>query len=411
MKRLYIIFFNKILLFGVLLIAFGCSENALVFPVQIPADDIDVNERGPVKQNSFKVVTADDEKVKFDISNVDKEVVESVFFSYNRSGQREVTEVKDFENFYVIEQLPTSTPTSIEVWAKGKNGLDSKKYSYIVSALPFPAKSIINNINVDPGIRKLSIFMLNLSRSNAKLYYKINNVSTFTEVSLPTPTAGESIEIKNLLAGKHTVSYYVTDVLGGQSEIKTVEVSVQDPVLINYNTATLRAGWTPYASNSNSTSEGPPSYMLDANSGTIWHTQWSTTVTSDHTADKKYPFTLIFTFTRTRAVSASGLFSEVGLKNPAGPYRPIIIKELTLLHRAANNYRVKDIELYGIKVDGTEVKIGNYTLANNRQDSAIPLPNNETLFKGVRIVCLNTFSATDQFANFNELYIKGYDEY
>lgn len=411
MKKIY----NKIIpaiLMGLLILGIGaCKENALVIPDQIPLDDIEVNARGPVKQNNFQVVADDDEKVRFDISSVDTELVESVFFSYNRTGVKEITEVKDFESLYIIENLPVSTPLPIEVWAKGKNGIESKKFSYVVSALPFPSKGIVNNINVQGGIRMVSIFMLNLTRSNATLYYKIDNAATFTAVDLPTPTPGDNFEIKGISEGKHTVTYYVKDAKGGESEIRTVEVEVQSPVLVDYNTAALRAGWTPYASNSNSTSEGPPSFMLDGNLGTIWHTQWSTTVTSDHSADKKYPFTLIFTFTQTRAASATGLFNEEALKSPAGPYKPIIVKEVTLLHRAVGNYRVKDIELYGIKLDGTEVKLGNYTLANDRQDNIIPLPNNETLFKAVKIICLTTFSATDRFANMNEIYIKGYDEY
>ena len=411
MKKIY----NKILpaiLMGVLILGIGaCKENGLVIPDQIPLEDNEVNERGPVKQNNFQIISDDDEKVRFDISSVDTELVESVFFSYNRAGVKEITEVKDFENLYIIDNLPVSTPLPIEVWAKGKNGIESKKFSYVVSALPFPSKGIINNINVQGDIRKVNIFLINLSRFNAKLYYKIDNAATFTEVDLPTPTPGDNFEVKGISEGKHTVTYYVKDIKGGVSETKSVEVEVLPPVLINYNTAALRAGWTPYASNSNSTSEGPPSFMLDGNLGTIWHTQWSTTVNSDHSADKKYPFTLIFTFTQTRAASASGLFNEEALKSPAGPYKPIIVKEVTLLHRGVGNYRVKDIELYGIKLDGTEVKLGDFTLANDRQDNIIPLPNNETFFKAVKIVCLTTFSAIDRFANMNEIYIKGCEEY
>ena len=411
MKKLY----NSIVLFSSLCLALGalesCSENTLVIPDQIPLEEIEVNERGPVKQNNFLVITDDDETIKFDVSSVDKEKVESLYFSYNTLGEQEVTQVTNFDELYIIKNLPLNTQTAIEVWAKGKNGLESKRFNYMVSALPFPAKAISNNIQVEAGIFKFSLFMLNLTRAHATLYYKIDNAADFTTVDLPSPTAGETFEVKNVKEGNHTITYYVTDVNGGQSEIKTVDIQVLAPELINFNTAALRAGWTPYASNSNSTSEGPPSFMLDANSGTIWHTQWSTTTTSNHTAVQKYPFTLVFTFTQTRAASASGLYNENELKNPAGPYKPIIIKELTLLHRAVNNYRVKDIELYGIKEDGTEVKIGNYTLSNTRQDNIISLADNETLFKGVRIVCLNTFHATDQFANFNEIYIKGFEKY
>ncbi|GAA4511457.1 hypothetical protein [Sphingobacterium thermophilum] len=397
--------------FFVLSLMMGCKENELVFPEQIPADEIEVTERGPVKQNGFTVITIDDEKVKFDLSTVDVETVESIFFSHNRAGVQEVTEVKNFQELYIIENLPVGMPTAIEVWAKGKNGLESKKYTYSVSPLPYPARGLANNISIEGGIKSVVFFMLNLSRANATLYYKIDDAATFTEVDMPTPTPGVNFEVKGLAPGLHTVSYYVADENGGQSEIKTAQIDVLEPPLINYNTAELRAGWTPYASNSNSLQEGPPTFMLDANPNTIWHTQWLTTITSNHRPDQKYPFTLIFTFTETRAASPSGLYDEEFLKNPAGPYKPILIKEVTLLHRAVNNYRVKDIELYGIKEDGTEVKLGDYTLSNTQQKNVISLADNETFFKAVKIICLTTFHPTDQFANFNEIFIKGYEVY
>jgi hypothetical protein len=275
MKKIY----NKTLpaiLMGSLLVGFGgCKESTLVLPDQIPLDDIEVNERGPVKQNNFQVVADEDEKVRFDISSVDTELVESVFFSYNRAGVKEVTEVKDFESLYIIENLPVSTPLPIEVWAKGKNGIESKKFSYVVSALPFPSKVIINTINVEGGERKINITMLNLSRSTATLYYKIDNAAAFTEVDLPISTAGETLVLKNISEGKHIVTYYVKDAKGGESEIRTVEIEVQPPAIVEFSTAESKSLWSVTVSSNQAGDGGGGPALIDGDPETFWHTPWS----------------------------------------------------------------------------------------------------------------------------------------
>lgn len=278
MKKVYIKFLPAFLIGNILLGLNGCKENELIIPDQIPADEIEVNERGPVKQNNFQVISLDDEKVRFDISSVDKEVVEAVYFSYNTAGQQEVTEVKDFETVYVIENLPLSTPTGIEVWAKGKNGLESKKFTYEVSALPYPSKEIINHINVTQDIGTINISMLNLTRANATLFYKVNNGASFTEVDLPTPTAGEILSLTDLEAGKYTVTYYVTDVNGGQSETKTVELLVKNPVIINFTTKESKALWTISVSSNQAGDGGGGPALIDGDPNTFWHTPWSGTI-------------------------------------------------------------------------------------------------------------------------------------
>lgn len=275
MERLYNKILQAILIGGLILGLGACKENSLVIPDQIPVDELEVNDRGPVKQNSFRVIAEDDEKIKFDLSSTDTELVESVFFSYNKQGEEKTTEVKDFDNFYIIENLPVSTPTSIEVWAKGKNGLESKKFSYIVSALPYPSRSLINNINVTTGVGEIHIFMLNLTRANATLFYKIDDATSYTEIDLPTPTAGETLVISDITAGNHTVSYYVQDANGGQSEIKSVDLLVKIPVIVEFTTAESKALWTVTVSSNQEGDGGGGPALIDGNPNTFWHTPWS----------------------------------------------------------------------------------------------------------------------------------------
>lgn len=407
--------FNKFLL--VLFIGYtsvvwlqSCKENNLVLPEQIAIEEeVGDSERAPVKQGHFTVVTNEDELARFNLENVDTERVVSLFFSHNQEGEVIDTEITDFKTEYVIKNLPLNTVVGVQVWAKDKDGLASKKAIYNVKARPYPASTVAETFSVTAGILSAIIDVSNLTSADATLFYKVDDASTYNEVQVPRPTTNMKIPLEIRTVGQRTLSYYFVDATGGKSTERKININVLAPELLNFNTGPLRAGWTPYASNSNSTAEGPPSFMLDGQAGTIWHTQWSTTTTSSHTQVQKYPFTLIFTFTETRANSASGLFNEDALKAPAGPYKPIAIKEVTLLHRGVNNYRVKDIELYGIELNGNEVSLGSHTLSNAQQENIINLKNNSKLFKAIKIVCLTTFSATDRFANLNEIYIKGYN--
>lgn len=277
MRRSYNNFLYAALI-GSLFCLGSCKENTLVLPDQIPLDELEVMERGPVKQNNFQLISTDDEKVKFDISSVDTELVESVFFSYNQSGEKVKTEVKNFTDLYIIENLPLSTPTLIEVWAKGKNGLESKKFTYTVSALPFPARGIVNNINVTTGIGEIHIYMLNLTRANATLFYKINNAASFTEVDLPTPTAGETLILSDIAAGTYTVTYYITDVNGGRSETKSIEILVKNPIIIEFSTAALKSLWKVSVSSNQEGDGGGGPALIDGDPNSFWHTPWSGTL-------------------------------------------------------------------------------------------------------------------------------------
>lgn len=250
----------------------------------------------------------------------------------------------------------------------------------------------------------------NVEISQVKLTYPTASGNQIKEVI--NIASGSTIKFPAITGNNLNVSMEYEDAVG--RTLTRSLVYSYNPILVNHNTAELRAGWTPYASNSNSTSEGPPHFMLDGNSGTIWHTQWSTTITSDHRPDQKYPFTLIFTFTKSRGTSASGLYNEEALMNPVGPYSPILATEISLLHRAANNRRVKDVHVYGIDLEGNEIDFGQFELSNSVQETVLPLMQhgsvNSTPLKAVKVICLTTFSATDQFANFNEIYVNGYIE-
>ncbi|NGM61615.1 hypothetical protein G5B30_06755 [Sphingobacterium sp. SGG-5] len=249
-----------------------------------------------------------------------------------------------------------------------------------------------------------------LAIAKVKVTYPTETGTAFKE--LTNIASGSSVTFPAMKGSNLNVAVEYEDA-AGRSLNRSLTYSY-NPALIYYNTAELRAGWTPYASNSNSKSEGPPTFMLDSDPNKIWHTKWSTTTTSNHPANEKYPFTLIFTFTKTRMASPGELFGETNLMNPTGPYNPILVTEVELLHRAANNRRVKDVQVYGVDLQGNEINFGQFTLSNSVQSTVLPLKTNGLTntvpLKGVKIICLTTFHATDQFANFNEIFVRGYAE-
>ncbi|MGJ1445107.1 histidinol-phosphate aminotransferase [Sphingobacterium spiritivorum] len=329
---------------------------------------------------------------------------------YQVDGQPKEKTVTSSELDVIVEVLGLNDETKaydfdITVTDKVLN-LTSKSYPYSQRPGILPYKEIAASLSMSGYFNKGQIFWTNGSGKNVN--FEISYLLNGAPQKLTIPNT--AVENGNYIFAINTTATAIAVKVTGEEGLSTVVNGSAAPSQLKaFNTADARKGWTPYASNSNSTSEGPPSFMLDASTSTIWHTQWSTTTTSSHPADQKYPFTLIFTFTKTRAASASGLFNEAALRTPAAPFDPIVVKEISLLHRSASNRVVKDVRVYGIDLQGKEIDFGQFTLSNTVQETKLALNNNEIL-KAVKIVCLTTFSTTNQFANFNEIYLTGYPE-
>lgn len=273
----------------------GCKQESLIFPEQIEVDDnTNSTERGPVKQNSFVFTTDDDETIKFDLSTVDKERVKSIFFSVNHNGEKVETEVTNFEELYVIKNLPLRIVSDIEVWAVGLNSLLSPKFTYKVTPLPYASTTVSENLIFNWTLNTGYIRVTNTTRAATTLYYKIDNAAAYTELLVPNPTMELDIPISGLSRGTHTLSYYVTDVIGGVSDVVTKEFISYDIVKIP-NTE-LAAEVSSIELNEGA-GNGIGASLIDGNINSYWHTPWSLATNPD------YPHWIILDLGKERVFS------------------------------------------------------------------------------------------------------------
>lgn len=222
MKTLTII--QRLLLINLILISiFGCKTDSIVFPEQIETEEETSDERGPIKQNTFSVITESDQQVKFDLSNVDKERVKTLFFSYNSNGDRVNTEVTSFDALYIINNLPMTQVTNVEVWALGFNNIESKKFTYTVKPRPFISTEIAESFEIKIEVEVNTILLTNRSGADAKFFYKIDNNLNYTSVNIPSQSSPVEIVINGLSRGTHNITYYVIDNSNRQSSTATKE--------------------------------------------------------------------------------------------------------------------------------------------------------------------------------------------
>ncbi|SKC07666.1 F5/8 type C domain-containing protein [Sphingobacterium nematocida] len=297
--------FNKFLFVSLLgctslLTIQGCKENDLVFPTQIKGEDDGDSDQevGPVKQNTFSVIIDDDEKVKFIMGEIDKERIQSIFFSHNGNGEKVVTELTDFASQYVIANLPTDQVSDVEVWAKGVNGLESKKFTYKVKPLVYPSRAVAQTLKVLGGFRSGAIDVANITRADATLFYKVDGAATFTSVALPAPTTDMEIVIENLARGSHTLTYYLTDVNGGQTSEMTKSFEVFEVFAINKSELNVNVS---SVETQEGAANGKGSSMIDGSITTFWHSTWSSS------SNPEYPHWFIVDLGKER------LFTELDM--------------------------------------------------------------------------------------------------
>lgn len=273
----------------------GCKQESLVFPVQIAADDNNTaEERGPVKQNSFAYTTDDDETIKFDLHNVDKERVKSIFFSVNQNGEKVETEITNFDDLYIIKNLPIRTVSNIEVWAIGLNNLPSQKYTYKVTPLPYASTTVSENIIFNWMLNTGYLRVNNTTRAVTSLYYKIDNAAAYTELLVPNPTMELDIPVKGLSRGLHTLSYYVTDVIGGHSKVFTKEFISYDIAKIANTELTAEVSSIEL---NEGAGNGIGASLIDGNINSFWHTPYSLAI------NPNYPHWIILDLGKERIFS------------------------------------------------------------------------------------------------------------
>lgn len=274
MKTINRFLYIPILTMAVLLALWGCKENTLVFPGQVELEEGEESNRGPVKQSDLTVTIENDESIKFDLSTVDTERVAAVFFSHNNAGEKVTTEITDFAELYIIDNLPLTSITDIEVWAVGHNDIVSNVYTYKVKPLPYPAKLVAETFSIEGGVLSAKIDVYNTTNADATFYYKVDDAPAYTVRNLPTPTTDLDIVISDLTVGVHVLSYYFTDVNGGQSEVQQASFVSIAPVE-SFTTAASKALWKVSVSSNQEGDGGGGPALIDGNSETFWHTPWS----------------------------------------------------------------------------------------------------------------------------------------
>ena len=297
----------------------GCKEDTLVFPEQIVVDDnISVEDRGPVKQNSFAYSTDDDETIKFDLHNVDKERVKSIFFSVNQNGEKIETEITNFDDLYIIKNLPLRTVSDIEVWAIGLNNLPSQKYTYKVTPLPYAATTVSENIIFDWALNTGYLRVNNTTRAVTTLYYKIDNAASYTELVVPNPTMELDVEIQGLSRGAHTLSYYVTDAIGGQSKVFTKDFISFDIVKIPNTELSAEVSSIELGEGAGN---GVAASLIDGNINSYWHTPWSLAT------NPAYPHWIILDLGKVRAFSGFEMIRRHN--NTTGGFKTFTVEHST----------------------------------------------------------------------------------
>lgn len=246
----------------------GCAKDSIVFPEQVEVEEETAEERGPVKQTQFKVITDNDEKVVFMLLDIDQERVQSIFFSHNPNGEEEDTEVTSFEEPYVIENLPVNTLTSVDVWAKGLDGLLSKKHAYQVLPREFPSRVMLGNVSfAEYGLKSGKISFNNTTSTAIKLHYKLESQTEYAV--LDVEALDGIVHDFDVPLGFHQVEYYLTDDKGGESEIVTTTIlSYQqldtDGWEVSVSTIEINEGEL----------NGQGFSIIDGDINTYWHSRW-----------------------------------------------------------------------------------------------------------------------------------------
>ena len=344
----------SLLLFFLSLSIIGCKEDKIIFPNQIEGEDNNnTSARGPVKQNNLKIISENDEIIKFDLNSVDKERVKALVFSINPVGEIVDTEITDFSQLYSISNLSLDENTEIEVKAIGLDGKESKAFSYFVKPLPYPAKVIAKTTSVRAeGFSGI----LNISNStvlNAKIYYKLDGALEYSIDELPKGTISNEIIFNKQTIGQHKIEFFVEDELGNKSNAAILFFEIFEPTILMFNTKDLKANWTPWAA-----------YGYDAGfsaeraiDGVVADKDGYEFVTGSN----GNPTSFKISFTKQRYTSDPNYRSEAA-KNPSSSHNLLVVKSVTLISGSVSwGVNPSIAHVYGYLEDNTIVNLGTFS--------------------------------------------------
>lgn len=396
------LFYRSLLASAVLLGLSGCEENALIFPEQIEVESPGSSDRGPVKQNTFEVILEDDELVRFDLSTVDTERIASVYFSHSREGVEEVTEVTAFDDLYVISNLPLDSPTGVTVWALGLDGKESKKHIYQVQPLPFPSDAVVKSLTFRVSGFSYVIGMTNTTKHDATVYYKLDNEATYTQYTLPVASINTELILPRLAIGNRTLTYYVTDTNGGQTDVLQQNFEIVEPEIIAFDMPAQKAGWTPWARHGYDTGFSAERAI----DGTIVSGYEFVSGSNGNPT----PYKISFTQTR---ITTDPNYRSVDAERPTGTHDLIVVKSATIYSGAVSwGVNPSMATVYGITEDDEEINLGQFTHPTQvtlTNPFLIDLSDNSMPLKAIRFDIVNSFtSPTATGMNINEIDLTGY---
>src|SRR5690606_41572582 len=109
---------------------------------------------------------------------------------------------------------------------------------------------------------------------NTTLFDTINKAASFSKVDLTKPTAGKTLILSDIAAGTYTVTYYITNVNGGRTETKSIEILVKNPIIIEFSTEALKSLWKVSVSSNQEGDGGGGPALIDGDPNSFWHTPW-----------------------------------------------------------------------------------------------------------------------------------------
>jgi len=198
----------------------------------------------------------------------------------------------------------------------------------------------------------------------------------------------------NIKASAEVLDIYTTKEVLGTAAI---------PAATEFKTAAQKAGWTPFVSSSQTAADNLAHLLYD-DAASFWYSA----------NNISFPQTVNTSFTKTRATSANGLYTQTELLNPAAEYDPILVKEITVWQRANVSTAIKDIKIYGTNLQNQTVFFRDFTFADNAYTAngaktVININNvNNIPLKALKIEIHSGWTSANRFTAMSDISILGF---
>ena len=393
---------------------YSCTQEDIFIPVDeqgSPQEQIDV-----VKKLAGLNIQGDyDLKIKVNWpTDLDPEVKE-IKISYLDQGEKKEFSVTDFSKPYTFE-VSKFQEYPISFYAINGAGVSSKPL--VVSATPKKAynEDLLDNIIAKVGPNTVQFSILNALAKSLELNYSFVNVSNQTiSGKLAISKINEVLLINGLNPTNPQVKFSIASPDGPDEKILTINTN---PIL--FESADSKKGWTIYtnAANSSSTTskldlafDGKVFDKTNATYGFVSLNYPAATATKE----------VYMTFTKTRLAPKDARYTNVELKDPAGPYDKIIPLNLNIYLIGGNNVSASEVyfdplntvQVFGIKENNELVELALKDIPKNEvlplKDYKISIPLKQIgelqVYKGLKVQFNNKTTAA---IGIHEFVLEGY---